>query len=139
MFSILTNLHFIHFKLMYVILPFHFLFMSIKLHSFDSLRISFTLKIKLQVFRVASAFFRVADEICRFPAYFDAAWLSGQSSGFEYGRPGFKSLTRTTEWDLSSVILGASSPRFVNSQLVCLLQYQLEFSTGRERGWAILI
>ena len=28
----------------------------------------------------------------------EAAWLSGQSWGFEYGRPGFKSPTRTTEW-----------------------------------------
>ena len=28
----------------------------------------------------------------------EAAWLSGQSRGFEYGRPGFKSPTRTTEW-----------------------------------------
>ena len=27
-----------------------------------------------------------------------AAWLSGQSQGFEYRRPGFKSPTRTTEW-----------------------------------------
>ena len=28
----------------------------------------------------------------------EAAWLSGQSWGFECGRPGFKSPTRTTEW-----------------------------------------
>ena len=27
-----------------------------------------------------------------------AAWLSGQSWGFEYGKPGFKFPTWTTEW-----------------------------------------
>ena len=44
----------------------------------------------------------------------------GQSWGFECGRPMFKSPTRTTGINLSLVIPGANSPRFVNSQLVCL-------------------
>ena len=43
--------------------------------------------------------------------------ISGQSWGIECRRPGFKSPARTTE----GICPGANSPRFVNSQLVCLL------------------
>ena len=59
----------------------------------------------------------------------EAAWVSGQSWGFECGRSGFKSPTRTTEWIY---------PRWSQGQLHHALQiaswcasYQLGFLTRR--------
>ena len=50
----------------------------------------------------------------------EAAWLSGQSWGFECGRPGFKSELGL----LNGFVLGDTRGKFTtlcNSQLVCLL------------------
>ena len=83
MFLIVTYLNFIHFKLRYLLLPFKFLFMSIKLNSFNPLSLllscwnwatriestSFCTIFELQEFRVAIIFFRVADEMRHLPAY----------------------------------------------------------------------
>ena len=51
----------------------------------------------------------------------EAAWLSGQNWGFECGKTRVQIPDSDYWMNLSSVILGANSPRFVNSQLVCLL------------------
>ena len=56
----------------------------------------------------------------RFP-YQGAAWLCSQSWGFEYGKTRVQIPDSDGWMNLSYVIPGANSPRFVNSQLVCLL------------------
>ena len=54
------------------------------------------------------------------PIFSEAAWLSGQGDGFACGCSGFKSHSDHS-LNFSRVIPESCPPRFVNSQLVCLL------------------
>ena len=73
MFSIVAHSNLIHFKLRFVFLPFKFVLMFTVLLQFNffQCRAASLLKIELQAYRVAGAFFRVAGEMRRLPAYYD--------------------------------------------------------------------
>ena len=63
---------------------------------------------------------RLANPCGGLSQFFSITCLSGQSWGFEYSRPGSNLRLRLP----NGFVLGdtrANSPRFVNSQLVCLL------------------
>ena len=64
----------------------------------------------------------------------EAAWLGSQSWGFECGRPGIKSPTRTTKWIFPRWSQGQI--HHVNSRLVCFLPVGiLNWDKGRILIW----